>query len=238
MRHLARNASLLLAASALAIACGAGGRIAGEGPMITDTRQLLAFDEVQVDAPIDVILVRGDNQSVAVTTNANLQPYVKTEVKGERLTIEFEGNPQMEGGANVEIVIPELEDLHVTGAGNVVGRGFGGDKLSAKVSGSGNVTLHDLRADDLKLDVSGSGDVDVDGTGEDLQITLTSSGDVQAFDFSADDVQVDSKGSGEVRVMAKDKLKVHIKGAGSVYYRGDPEVDLKDEGPGQLVGDN
>ena len=227
-----------LTAVLLLASCGSNKRVTGTGNLETDTRRLLTFNEVELQAPVDVVIVQGESQSVNVTAQANIQPLLLTEVKGDKLTIKMMKDANMDNGTNVEIVIADLESLDISSSGNAVVRDFAEDKFTSKLSGSGNVSMTNVRFDNLKLNVDGSGDITVDGQGDDVNIDLSSSGDVDADSFTANDVQVKSDGSGDVRVMAKDTLKVEIKGSGNVYYKGNPEVDLKDEGAGELKGNN
>ena len=234
--RLLSPASPLAAALTLA-ACGVlggGNRVVGTGPLITDNRRLTAIEEVTLEAGVDLVIVQGDEQMANVTAQSEIQPILLTEVDGGKLTIDIDGNVDMDGGTNVELVLPALEQLKVTSSGNVSVRGFRGDKLKLESSGSGNVAASELDYDDIDLQTSGSGDVDLGGRADKLTVQLSSSGDVEAFDLSADDVTITSKGSGDARVTATDQLDAEVKGSGSIFYRGNPELKIKDDGSGSV----
>lgn len=230
---LASSSTALLTLAACGV-LGGGNRVVGTGPLITDNRRLTAIEEVSLDAAVDLVIVQGEEQTVNVTAQSEVQPILLTEVDGGKLTIDIDGNVDMDGGTNVELVIPTLEQLTLNSSGNVSVRGFGGDKLELSSSGSGNLAASNLDYDDIELSTSGSGDVDLGGRADNLAIQLTASGDVEAFDLSADDASVTSKGSGDVRLTVSNELDAEVKGSGSIYYRGNPELKIKDDGSGSV----
>ena len=230
--------SLALATLAACGVLGGGNRVVGTGPLVTDNRRLTPIDEVTLDAGVDLVLVQGDQQSVNVSAQSEVQPLLLTEVDNGKLTIEVEGNVDMDAGTNVELVIANLERLRVNGSGNVSVRGFRGDKLKLDSDGSGNIAASDLDYDDLELATSGSGDIDLAGRADDVTIQLSASGDVDAYDLTAKNAEVTSKGSGDVRITVSSQLDAEVKGSGSIYYRGNPELKIKDEGSGSVTAED
>lgn len=229
------TAALLLAGCGI---IGGGNRVAGTGPLITDERRLTPVDEVVLDAGVDLVIVKGTEQSVNVSAQKEIQPLLTTEADNGKLTIATEGNLDMDGGTNVELVLVDLEGLKVESSGNVSLRGFRGDKLKLTSAGSGNIAVSEIDYDDLSLKTSGSGDIDLAGSADDVDIAVDASGDVDAYDLASEDVKVVSKGSGDTRVNVSGKLQAEVKGSGSVYYRGNPELQIKDDGSGTVTSED
>ena len=233
---LALVASLALLTAACGV-LGGGKRVSGTGPLVTDNRRLTPIDEIVLEAGVDLIVIRGDQQTVNVSAQDEIQPLLKTEVDNGKLTVSIDGDVDMDGGTNVELVLTELASLKIESSGNVSVRGFRGDKLKLASEGSGNLAALELDYDDLDLSTGGSGDIDLAGAADDVTIALTASGDVDAYDLAAKKVKVTSKGSGDVRVNVSDDLDAEVKGSGSVYYRGNPEMKIKDEGSGSVTAE-
>jgi hypothetical protein len=59
----------------------------GNGEIITETRKLNEFDEIEIDGQATVFLQQGTKPSVAVKNDSNLVEFVKTEVSGMKLKI-------------------------------------------------------------------------------------------------------------------------------------------------------
>lgn len=233
---LSAGAAALLLTSACGI--GSGGNTIGTGPLVDDERMLTAFTEIDNETAADLTITRGQTQRVTVNAQADVQPILRTEVKGGRLTIASDKNFDGNAGTNIVITVPELERFVNDGSGNASIAGFDGGKLEIETGGSGDLEVRESEYGDVQLAVDGSGDVRLGGRGGDLDVEIDGSGDLDAYDWSADDVKVRSKGSGDVRVRADDKLEVKLSGSGNVYYRGNPNLQLDDDGSGEVRADN
>ena len=226
---------LLFAAASLG-ACGGigGGKVVGSGPLVPNQRMVTEFDEIEVDGAIDLIIRRGETQSMIVNAQADAQPYITTAVKGDKLTIDTKGNLSNDAGTNIEITVRELSSLSADGSGTIDIMGFdNGNKLKISKDGSGNVRITDGRYETLEIDTDGSGDITLSGKGDNLNIKSDGSGSISASDYDSRDVKVETDGSGDVRVSASDDLSIKLSGSGNVLYRGNPKLSLEDKGSGE-----
>ena len=240
---LHRTPLLSLAAAlalALTTACGIGGgnRVVGTGPLVANERMLVEFDQLVVEAPVNVIVTRGTSRRVTVNAQVDVQPILLTEVKGDRLTISMKGKANADAGTNVAITIPDLEALTVEGAGQLTATDFAGNKLAIETEGSGDVMLRNLRYESIRVEQDGSGTVTLEGSGDELSLTHEGSGDYAGYGYDAREVKVTAEGSGDARVTASSTLKIDLSGSGNVYYRGDPKLELTDKGSGEARSDN
>ena len=233
-------ASVLAAASFLTAACGSlgGAKMVGDGPVVNDERMLTSFDEIDNSTSADVTVVRGPEQRVVVNAPSDLQPYLVTEVKGDKLTIETSGSYSTRAEYSVDVTVAELEAFTVDGSGDVTISGFDGGKLALAIDGSGDVDVRDVEYDRLTISVDGSGDTRLAGGGDELEVAIDGSGGVDAYDFPVDAAEVTVKGAGDVRVRADADLKIKIDGSGDVFYRGNPNLQLEDKGSGEARQDN
>jgi len=212
--------------------------VTGTGPVIEDARMLTSVNEIVLDGSMDVRLMAADEQSIIVHAQAEIQPVLKTMVKGETLTIFIEGSASMTEGTYVEISIPMLKSVTTKGSGSVNGGGFKGDKLSISTDGSGSVTLKELVYDSYTSKVSGSGGIELEGRGKKLDVETDGSGDINATGLIVDKAKATTKSSGSIMVSVGGELKAKIGGSGDIKYNGSPKVDLEDNGSGELKGSN
>ena len=236
---LALSASALFLTTACGI--GGGGRTIGTGPIVDNERIVEAFDEIDNETSLDLVITQGDVQRVTVSAEADVQAVLKTEVKGDRLTITANGNLNGTSGGEARrilITVAQVENFVNDGSGDASIEGFDADKIQVKLDGSGDFEIRESEFDNVTIDADGSGDIRLDGRGNDLSVKTDGSGDVDAYDWAAEDVVVEAKGSGNVRVRADDKLKVKLSGSGNVYYRGNPNLQLDDTGSGEVKADN
>jgi hypothetical protein len=177
----------------------------GSGVEKSDIRRVGAFRSISLAAEIDVVVSVGEKRSVIVRGDGNLIGDVGTAVDGKKLEISQPENIDFEPkvGLGVEVSLPDLAAVEVSGAGEMRVEGVERDSFRADVSGAGN-----LRASGnvgrVEIDVSGAGDADFDA-------------------LIARDVSVDVSGAGDVVVHATESLAASVSGAGDVTYSGDPE---------------
>lgn len=219
-------------------ACSGSKSIVGSGVLIDDQRALTTFDQVVVDVPVNVDIRYGSTQQVNVYAQGQVLPVLQTNVKGETLTISMSEKAQMDGATNVKIMLPALKSVTHNSQGDISIMDFKGDKLALTHSGQGNLTVRDITYEDVKVKHSGQGDVTLSGTSEDLEVDGDGAGNVNASRLMVKDAKVTNKGAGDISVTVENDLKAAIKGAGNINYKGDPKVDLSDDGAGSLQGNN
>lgn len=222
--------------AALLMSCIGGSKISGSGPVVPDTRMLTSINEIVLDAPIRVELFSAEEQTIIVHAQSNVQPVLKTTVKGETLTISTEGNVSMDGDTYISIALPALKSIKNSTSANVSGKSFSGDKLKLEANASGDIALSELSYDDYEVTAKGSGSLTVAGRGKKLDGETSSSGDINASDLTVDKAKVTTKGSGNIMVAVGGELKAKITGSGNVTYSGSPKIELDKTGSGELKG--
>ncbi len=176
--------------------------IHGSWTPATQTRNLPPFTSVDLAGTSKVTIHVGSDQSVVVHADDNLIDLVTTEVRHGRLVVDNQSDLTTRSPMSVEVTVPELGTL--------------------VLSGSGIVTADDVRAKDLTINVPGSGLASISGTADRLDADLAGSGDVQLQDLVARDVTAKLSGSGRLQVHATESLDALVSGSGAIFYTGDP----------------
>lgn len=238
--------------------------IVGEGIIVTEILQISEFSGVDLTFSDNVTIKYGQIQEVKVTGNPNIIERIKTSVLNNVWKIGLiEGNYKNYELA-IEITIPNLDILKLSGSGNLIVDDFTVQKdLDLSISGSGNITLNNIeRATNLDLSISGSGniilnnlkrtinlDVNLSGSGdlkanrdittlETLTIKNSGSGRYLGFIISCNNVSSNLSGSGKMELTANNSLDVAISGSGNVYYKGTPIITQNITGSGILINAN
>ncbi len=176
----------------------------GSGDIETEDRELDSFDRIKIDGSADVYVTIGDEQTVSVTTDDNLLDNIETRVRGRHtLLITSRGNYRSRRGVRVDITVPEL--------------------TSIRISGSGDAEIEGLSGDTFEIDISGSGDVMVEGEVDEVEVNIEGSGDVDARDLRAKNAYVQIAGSGDVDVFAAESFDGNVYGSGDIDFWGHPE---------------
>jgi hypothetical protein len=188
-------------AAGLLTACGGIG-ITGSGTAAAQTRHLAAFDSVDLAGSSNVTVHAGGGQSVVVHADDNLLNRVTTQVHAGTLTIGTTGSFTTNSPMNVQISVPSLKAL--------------------TLSGSGVITAANIQAQRLSIRLSGSGAVRTSGTVTRLDVSLDGSGNAQLAQLAARDVHAVLSGSGRIVTRATDTLQASVPGSGTIVYTGNP----------------
>lgn len=166
-----RSMRLLPTILALALgACGIGflGGEEGSGNLVTETREVGAFSNIDVGSAItlEVNVVESAATSVTVTFDDNILDKVATRVQGDTLTIDISGSVNLTGGAQriVSVTTPTLDALTADEASHVTVSGSTAS-LVLETSGASSVDLSELSVGDVQLDASGASTVVLEATG-------------------------------------------------------------------------
>ena len=101
----------------------------GSGNAATETREVGAFDRLDVSAAIQATVTVGTPASVTVNADDNLLDNVVTTVSGTRLTVGMSGSTSARTTVRVDIVAPSLTAIHAGSAATVDVQGLTADQL-------------------------------------------------------------------------------------------------------------
>lgn len=190
--------------------------VSGSGNVVTETRNVSGFDGVTITGAGNVLIDQSGTESLTLTTDDNLLQYIKTEVRGGKLVIEFTrgvvfGKVQE---LTFKVGAKNLNSLQVDGAANVDGKNIATENLSVKLNGAGAITLSGKAT---------AQDVALDGVGA-----------YNGAELASQRAKVAQNGAGSAVVRVSDKLDAIISGLGSIEYIGNPQVTKNVSGVGTV----
>jgi hypothetical protein len=175
----------------------------GSGVAATQARALPPFDGVELAGTSDVAIHVGGAQSVVVHADDNLVARITTAVKGGRLVVDADhGRLRPRTPLRVDVTVPALREIWLTGTGAIAASGVDGPRLSVAISGSGVVQ--------------------VAGRAVQLEATVSGTGSARLERLVASDVHAVVSGSGQIEVTATGRLDAAVPGSGLIFYGGDP----------------
>ncbi len=211
-------------------------RIEGNGNFIAETREVSSFSRIEVHGAMDVEVTPGTSQ-VRVEADANLQEYIETYVKGDRLIIREKDGVNLRSSKDIKVHVtaPTLSGIDVSGASKVNGNGLftHNGMVKLDVSGAGSIKVN-VNATSINADISGSGDILVGGNARDLDLEISGAGMAKCFDLQTENVRVDISGAGGANVSVSKSIDADVSGAGTVKYRGNPSVTKDVSGAGSV----
>ena len=190
----------------------------GSGVPATETREVAAFDGVELAGGNNVVIDVGGKQSVVVKADDNLLDHVTTKVQADTLVIgNTPGSMTTKAPMSVVVTVPTLSKVTLAGGGNIVVNGIRTERLTVSLAGSGNLTGR--------------------GTAGSLGVTLSGSGNAWFTSLVADKVDAVLSGSGNIFVNASKSLDASVPGSGTIVYAGHPQDVTKSvTGSGTISG--
>jgi len=200
--------------------------IQGSGTKGTETREMAEFNKLQVSSSVEVNISLGKKFECSVEADDNVIPLILSEVKDNVLYISVKESFSTKTKIKIFIQTPELKKIKHSGSGQITGNVSMVEELI--VSGSGDLNITGINSSSLSTMLLGSGDVTLQGgLHNDLNITLSGSGDVNAEKLKVDKADIISKGSGDISLFVNKDISVSIMGSGDVDCYGSPEKEKK-----------
>src|ERR1700730_14194234 len=185
------QAYLLISCSVISGAC-VFDSVAGSGKIVTEPRMVSGFSAVSLSGSGQVIIEQTGMESLTVTTDDNLLPYIKTDVKGNTLELGLKDSMTYLRPTHdivFRLTVRKLEGLDISGSGKADAKG--------------------LDPDHVRIKISGSGEVSAQGTANDLDLGISGSGGYRGEDMRSKRATIDISGSGGAVIAARETLKAH-----------------------------
>jgi len=218
---------LTIAFIIIGISCCTNGQIRktvhGNHNVVTKERKAEYFTGLRVSSGIDVYLKQGNNESITVEADENLQEYILTRVKDEMLHVYTEVNIRGAERKRVYVTMKEVNSVRTTSAGDVIGETpVKSDRLELSASSAGNIKL-DIIASEIKAHISSSGDITLTGEADMLEADLSSAGDLKAFNLKVREADVSASSAGDAEINVSEKITAKASSAGDINYMGNPK---------------
>jgi hypothetical protein len=189
--------------------------VKGSGELASEAREVEDFTRIKSTGSFDVYVAVGKKTSLTIEFDDNLLELIETRVRGNTLVLDAEESFRSRHNCRVEITVPSLERVTISGSGDIEISNLTGEYFECWISGSGNIKAQG-RVQEVEAKVSGSGEIDL--------------GEVKAIKAYAT-----ISGSGDIRVYASAKFDGSVSGSGDIFYYGDPlQTDRHVSGSGKI----
>ena len=221
----------------LMINCSKGQVVVGSSNIISQEKQLSAYDRIEVLGSYDVIFTDGEVGKIKIKAPDNILPLIQTEVSDGLLRIDT-GKNRYKLKEPIIIYVPvdsRLKQVVIRGSADIyTEKNLETKTLEVDVYGSGDVRLQ-VDASSLALKIDGSGDIRVGGKTDNLSININGSGDVEVPNLKAEKAAISISGAGDVSAYVTEDVDISIAGSGDVIIKGNPKkIKQKINGSGRV----
>ncbi len=172
-------------------------RITGRGEVLSELEVVNPFTGICLEGVANVYVTTGQERKVVLTAYENILPYLDAHVVGDELLIRFNEDITVNSDKEirVDISVPNLKEISLTGVGNFHVDGSGQESLSVNLEGVGNVYAFGLPLDRALVNIDGNGNVEID---------------------AKDELVVDIDGLGNVYYKGSPQIRMEVNGLGEV----------------------
>jgi hypothetical protein len=228
--------------------------VKGSGVSVDKNFNVSDFHGIEVSGGFDVLLEQSDSESLILTAQENLFEYITVRVDQGILKVYTENNIMSTKPMKVKIYYKSIDDLDVSGGGDVTGEtpvnvpvlnveiSGGGDfsaivntgKLDCRMSGGGDAKINGSITN-YNITMSGGGDIHSDTKAELVSCILSGGGDL-SFRSSGKitEAMIDINGGGDVEaVLTAEKMRCSVSGGGNATFSGEAgmfEIDVNGGG--------
>jgi flagellar basal body rod protein FlgF len=179
-------------------------------------RDIAAFEAVSCDGEYEVQIDCQGKQSLAIETDENLLPLVKTEVHSNTLHVYTKGKLFPTNRIKITISVPNITEF--------------------TSSGSTEGDINNVNNASLDISIHGSGKLHLNGKSGTVKISTSGSSKIDANSLISENSDIQINGSGNIQVYATNSIDVQINGSGTVKYKGEPKsVNQQINGSGRIV---
>ncbi len=221
------------------------------GKIVTETRELPDFKEVNVNDNINITLVRSDTCYIEITTGENIIGNITTDVSNRVLSICNTTTVNWTRPYNYELhatlYYKDIVNFIFNSSGtldtrnNYTGQLPPNDFYRFEIhGGSGNVDLNVNNCNDLRVVYHyGTSHLNIHGENNKTFVVYKRSyGVIDARNYDAETVHITTDSPSDCYISASKDIEATINNLGDIYYKGDPEtiqVTYGDFARGQLL---
>ena len=139
----------------------------------------------------------------------------------------------------IEVTMPRLTRVSLTGSGDVSIDRVKGDSFSALIEGfGGSISVDELEVDQAEFTINGPGDIVAAGTARAARMTINGPGEVQAGELRSQTAAIEVNGPGDVELAVEREADISVQGPGEVDIDGPARCSISTSGPGSVTCGN
>ena len=204
------------------------------GKVITETRELLAFNTLYLYDNVDVTLISSDTYKVEITTGENLMPNIICESDGKELVLRNDNVCNWLRSYDVPLEAKiyyksDISSIFYESVGDLHSETYLCNDTTSRFDlnikdGAGDIDLK-VNCKNLYLDVNdGTNKITMQGKSDYTYISQQGLGPIETFNFPSNKIDVYSFGSNNIYINCIQKLNANIYDIGCIYYKGQPEI--------------
>lgn len=193
--------------------------IRGSGRVTEEVHKLRSFSAVDFGTVGDLHIRKGSRCELRIEAEENLHDYIELDVSGGTLKIKTRRGVNLRPKRDIEfyLTVKELDEIVLSGAGDIDAPDLEGRHVRLAISGAGNIETEDLDAKSVELEISGAGNILIaEGKSDDVEIYISGSGNIEMDGLRGNrlDLKISGSGSTMIKNGGIDEQRIVISGSG------------------------
>lgn len=198
---------------------------------LRDQFGLRDFSQVDISGLFDITISEGEDYAVELVGSQSVKDHYDVYVSGETLVVDFDDDRNFfwkreifdAEKLKINITMPYVEELKVTGAGDLYVKGFEEQDLEIKLLGAVEAEGN-FSSDNLTVNLTGASSLELKGSGNFMEVNAVGASALRAYNYEVEEAIIEAHGASTARVFVTQKLEITKGLASSVSHRGDPEI--------------
>jgi len=191
----------------------------------------------------EVFITQGETCGLRIEASEELLAKIRTDINDEMLSITYQsdvgdwtGLDWISGEHRIRyyVTMQEVKLVDLAGAGTIRADELHGESLNLSHSGAGKMTLKGLDYKEMDVSLGGLGEILVEGKALSQNVDLSGAGSYHAEGLESQEANVSLSGVGSARVWVEGALNAKVTGAGSIKYKGNPQITQSSTGLGNV----
>jgi hypothetical protein len=188
------------------------------GAVVTESRAVQGFNAVSMESVGIVVVEHSGAESLAITAEETLLPYLTSEVSGDTLVL---GSDLPDGSRQASAILFEVGVMSL-------------DRVA--FSGVGGIDARGIDTRDFRALLTGVGDIQVEGRVDRQEVDISGVGAYRAADLSSRTAVVNMSGVNQAVVRVSERLEGFVVSPCVLEYYGDPVVAISGGGTVRRLG--
>jgi hypothetical protein len=195
----------------------------------TETRELNAFDQLEVSDAIEVELKKGDKHEIIITASGIELNQVSAKIDKRKLVLEISGNNPKSSSVSAVLTYVQLNEIEAGSGARVIVKDIIENKtLSLKVSTNAYIEAA-IKADKLILEAETNAKMFVKGTADNLDYNAFTNAEIEGEGLVVKNAEVRTNTNAIGSFEVLESLTGTAATRGRVNYKGDPnKIDIKE----------
>ena len=195
-----------------------------------ELRSVAGFHAIMVEDGIDLYLIQGKEESVAVSANKDeYRSKIVTSVVDGVLKIYFNENGVViswrDRKLRAYVSCKELDAIRAYGGSDVIIKGtLQGKDLQIQASGGSDLVGGVDISGQLNVEANGGSDVKLNGKANNMNVKVYGGSDFWGYEMVATYAVIEAHGGSDVNVSVEKEMSAEARGGSDINYKGSPVI--------------